>query len=1224
MKKLLIYWLAFSAYCGFAAEPSWEALQTTVQNNDFPRVQSWINETGLKSNTAANALIAAVMAGDRAMIDKLLALGISVNLENYYGATALIKAADNGNTETVRHLLQRGANAKAIGRCEDPKCKGHTALMGAACKQDVEMAKMLLETGADPHVADNAAAETANQNGDLELYLLLTQFGGRERPTPATEPPPTIPVAALGLTELLPQTAPSKSAPEQKSKTRLSVIADDSNILLGDLLTAQLSSQPVFELVERQELDRVLAEQKLTRQFAANAANYSQVAALLRADALLLIQAQKVANTKVVESRLIRVDPGLVLDTAYSSAPISDPSKWADRVSARISDLSTKVARHDAIALSLLGIRSSIKSSADRGLDQSIATLLSDRLAHQPHFILLERAAMNRVVAESAGSFWSGAYLVDGAIEPALDGSGAFTLSVRFFQPADQKEAFTFTSNGNRANPAATIDDLLLKINAQLKQSPPPQKRNLADEAQQYSDEARWAYSVQRGQFAQTAAEAAWALGWRSAELAQIRVLAAMLTVRQFSRQSGQKQDVLDPAALLDLALHGLTVWRDTLDDEVLRSNPDALRRWVELGLDAVDGAVLALFQIDSAAEQAQRNAHLEKIREAIWDTLQETHKRSPNVPGADLLGNRASERAAALVRVLFPRTPDLLRNAQDLMTQHFKNEDALTRARIRANLVTRWTSATVMFWQTPGSGRQLTLRISRSDETARQFADQLRNSPAPEDRYISALLALKRAAARGEATQADIERLCASLINLQDVLAQGGELFERYIELFDNLDGLAGVPFFKTTHHKTENRMWERHTAAHSEFRRKLFLALMNKATKRDPQFQRMLSRDEFSPEQQSEIAAAQSRLPAVAPTMTKVRPNGLVTQQGAATFPPFALSPPANPNRAAELKNTPLHVRRLWHPFNLSQKIAPEFEAHWGNLQWSERRLWVNGTTTKDGQPDHHYIFRIDPTSMRTETFVYPGRASTTEGRLAVTPTHLVLAMRKYLIVFDRAKSRWDTYDEIQLAHVGTLTSPLILGQKLYQLIPEAPGNALISFDLNTRATEIIASTSRRPSASPLDEPNLGLRSIATNETGEIVVAAGKVKYAWSPANRTWRPMETSPTTTPPQRKDLVTVGTVRVMENRPVLQLAKKDTPRMDVPLTFITPPDLYLPPSIHGRQNIAPTYCREFSEGFVLAPHFGCGFWFIPRSEIDEYFNRREVAAAPIQSAQNDTK
>jgi hypothetical protein len=282
MAKLFVFvWLTGSVFAACGDVPSWEELQAGVQANDFERVRNWIKDNGLESNTAANALIAAAMAGDRPMLDKLLTLGISVNLTNYYGGTALIKAADAGRTEMVRHLLQRGARANAVGRCDDFNCKGHTALMGAACREDTEMAQMLLEAGADPRVANDAAVEMANQKGDVELYLLLTESGGRQRRpgSRATDTEISIPIATLGLTELLPPAAPSKSALEPRAQIRLSVIADDSNILLGDLLTAQLSAQGAFALVERQELDRVLAEQNLTRHFAADAANYARVAA---------------------------------------------------------------------------------------------------------------------------------------------------------------------------------------------------------------------------------------------------------------------------------------------------------------------------------------------------------------------------------------------------------------------------------------------------------------------------------------------------------------------------------------------------------------------------------------------------------------------------------------------------------------------------------------------------------------------------------------------------------------------------------------------------------------------------------------------------------------------------------------------------------------------------------------------------------------------------------
>jgi hypothetical protein len=1225
MKKLLILvGLVLSAQLTLAAPPSWKELQAAVKANEFERVQGWIKQDGLESSTAANALIAAAMAADRALLDRFLGLGISINLTNYYGASALIKAADEGRTEMVRHLLQRGAKANAVGRCDDLDCKGHTALMGAACRQDVEMARILLEAGADPRMANNAATEMANQNGDLELYLLLTEFGGRQRAARITELETTIPLSTLGLTELLPRVV--LTIPEARSKTRLAIIADDSNVLPGDLLTAQLSSKATFELVERQELDRVLSEQRLTRQFAADAANYARVAALLRADALLLIQGEKVADTRVVESRFVRVNPGLVLDTVYSSAPLADPPSWAERMSAHLTGLSAKVARQDAIALSLLGIRSSIKSSADRGLDRTIATLVSDRLAHQPQFILLERAAMERLTAEGAGPFWTGSYLVDGTIEPALDGSGAFALSVRF-QPASGGEALTFNSFGRRAKPSEAIDDLLLKINSRLKQSPVPPRRDLTTEAQQYLEEAKWAVAAQRPQLAQSTTEAAWALGLHSVELARLRVSAAMFAVQHAANQSMRKQDTLGPGGWLDMALHGLTVWREMLDDELLRGKPDALHNWLEFGFEAIEGALAGIFQINTVAERAKQNARLEKFHEAIWDNLEEVRKRAALLPGAELLVNRASEKQAGLARMLFPRTADFVRNAQELVSRHFQKDDALTCARIRANLVGNWSIAVVPIQDGPNLHRTISLRLSRGDEASRQFAHQLRNSPAPEDRYLSALLALKRSAARGEATQADVERLCTSLFDLRDLLAEGGEIFQRYFGLFDELDNLEGMPFFAMTRHRSGNRMWERHTAEHSAFRRKLFLAIAAKATKGDPQFQRMLSQEDFTAEQQTEIMAAQARLGLVASVRTSTpRPSGAIVMRSEP-----APHSPANPSAnvpAAPSKDPapPLQVRRLWHPFNLPLRIAPEFRAHWANLQWAERRLWFNGSTlTEGGQPDRHYVFCIDPETMRTETFAVPEPAATLEGRLLLTPKHLLLAMREYLAVFDRAKSRWNAYEEIKLAvgPTGFLIEPVVVGDSVYLVIAEAPGNAVISLNLNTRVTEILASTSRRPAVSPLDDPGIRLGSLTANEANEIIVTAGKVGHAWSPAKRSWHPVPSPPSRAAQQNRGaLARVGNVRKVNDVVTLRLTRKDTQPIEIPLTFVVPPGTHLPQSRFGPQNIGPTYCNEFAAGLLLVPQSGSGFWVVPRQELDDHLHRRNGKPDGIESAANN--
>ncbi|OAI50631.1 hypothetical protein AYO37_00940 [Opitutia bacterium SCGC AG-212-L18] len=82
--------------------------------------------------------------------------------------TDLIRAADRGDVNAVKGLLEAGA---------DPKYMDSDALIGAAVKNSVETVKLLLEYGADPKGQNSAALVTATTLGNAEIVKLLLEAG---------------------------------------------------------------------------------------------------------------------------------------------------------------------------------------------------------------------------------------------------------------------------------------------------------------------------------------------------------------------------------------------------------------------------------------------------------------------------------------------------------------------------------------------------------------------------------------------------------------------------------------------------------------------------------------------------------------------------------------------------------------------------------------------------------------------------------------------------------------------------------------------------------------------------------------------------------------------------------------------------------------------------------------------------------------------------------------
>jgi len=120
------------------------------------------------------ALMRAALDGDTETVKALIHQGADINQRDDNGRTALMFAVINTHYETMKVLLEYGADVNAKSN------KGGTALMGAASAGDLRMVQALLDKGADLHArlpeTNESAVTLAASHGYAEIARLLSQI----------------------------------------------------------------------------------------------------------------------------------------------------------------------------------------------------------------------------------------------------------------------------------------------------------------------------------------------------------------------------------------------------------------------------------------------------------------------------------------------------------------------------------------------------------------------------------------------------------------------------------------------------------------------------------------------------------------------------------------------------------------------------------------------------------------------------------------------------------------------------------------------------------------------------------------------------------------------------------------------------------------------------------------------------------------------------------------
>jgi ankyrin repeat protein len=290
-------------------------------------------------------------------------------------------------------------------------------------------------------------------------------------------------------------------------------------------LIVELSKNKSIELVERNQIDRIFREQRISIE----GKSVIRAAETLGAHGLLLLNTIARGTNRWLTARLIAVKPSVVLDQ-FQIPALTNSLAQSEWIAQRIAPLFPKllVLPDRARRISIVNLRTALNSRQSIELERQLKALLTDRLVRQPEIFVLEREHMELLADEKEfrgldeTPFWNGAYLLEGSIDRDGYSPATVTLNARLVPPNGPPVTIDLATD--RTNVVELLEKLTGRVLAVVKpgiQAPP---WNAGQEAEQYFSEAQWAHRWSALAQAQGAVESSWALGKQSKEVAELRV----------------------------------------------------------------------------------------------------------------------------------------------------------------------------------------------------------------------------------------------------------------------------------------------------------------------------------------------------------------------------------------------------------------------------------------------------------------------------------------------------------------------------------------------------------------------------------------------------------------------------------------------------------------------------------------------------------------------------
>jgi ankyrin repeat protein len=1035
-------------------------------------------------------IFTAVRNGDQDLFELLVARGADIHATDGDGWTLLSMAAKAGNLPLLKRLVASGLDVNAAAG------QSGTPLSAAAKTGHLDCLQYLLAHGADPAGDNNSAATGADSMGQVDAYKLLTAAGGVSHLASDNQDslPPQQDYGAPGgisttaaLLAPIDATPSASPAPVRKpGALRMAILSDDPSDPVASIVTAELSDK--FDLLERNDIDSLATEQQLARSGFAARDSLAGIGHLLHAQAMVLFDEQYLAGRDVQRVRLVSAVTGVVLDSLYQTLPVADPVAFARTIARRTEALTPKLAvpPDQMLAVSLLNIRLATDVPGGGEIETNLNSLLEHQLIHEPRIFLLDRTEMDRLTAEAADNdFRGGDYLLDGEIDPDLAQPRHFTLKLRVRAAGPGAKPAEIALPGDADHLPEAVASALDKMRPLLKLAGRTAPWDHAAEAQDYYQEAVWADTCGFEDRAGAAAGSAWALGLHTQAVAALRVrgLTASFpiletTILDHTIQCQSQPFVgyaafdaperpaeqLPAARYFALATQALDIY----DDLSVRGAVTDEEAWADTGEQLFKDASAPLIALTTASSQIAFAKEAAQLRQRVRETADDVLARKNN-------GSRKFEAEACSMAAnarWWCETPEQFTGLEmRLLNLHFNN-DVISQAAVRSRMVGACNG-----WVNFG-GEHTDQRWFRPGEPT-AFWSALAAKLAPDADPGSQVvrngigICMEGNRAARFAAAAGLEK---SLLDLRHQVATAPDAFDLYwsmIQQFKMNDwAVSNMGLCEDFSNPSFPNVYG--TPEYYKFYTDYFISMLQEADDVPMASFYTLIVSPFTVAQRKSVDDALVAFlarrraahvePACAMAIQQVLRSHGVSADADQTYPVIKLGKFWTPSQIAD----PAH-------YQLDELSSTD----------SEGKLWFCGSCGSNGKVST-YIFAINPGTLDTETIPIPRSESTYNNHsLTITRDYIFYAQQDDALgVYNRARKAWSFYDGIQ-----PNGQPMAWrGDTLYLTTLSAAGSSILAFHPSTQATDIIASTRRRPAQSPLDEADIQIVRVWMGQDGTI----------------------------------------------------------------------------------------------------------------------------------------